>query len=133
MKTLLLFIIVISLTGCVVPQREIKSAPKPLPEVAADKNDQSEPAPELLSRKSPKMPFSAMRNMQDGWVQVKFNIDTAGVPTSVEVVDSSPAGVYDNAAKTAVKQWRYKPYELNGKPVVYKNHKTVMVFNFERG
>jgi TonB family protein len=34
--------------------------------------------------------------------------------SDVEVVESSPAGVFDNAAQAAVRKWMYEPRKENG-------------------
>jgi protein TonB len=45
---------------------------------------------------------------------VKFNITESGRVADVEVVESSPSGVFDNAAQTAVRKWLYEPRKENG-------------------
>ncbi len=49
-----------------------------------------------------------------GFVVVKFNITDNGKVTDVEVVESSPGGVFDNAAQAAVRKWIYEPRKENG-------------------
>ena len=49
-----------------------------------------------------------------GFVVVKFNITESGRVADVEVVESSPAGVFDNAAQSAVRKWMYEPRKENG-------------------
>jgi protein TonB len=51
-----------------------------------------------------------------GTVIVEAIIDQQGQVTSVRVLKSLPMGL-DNAAAEAVKKWRFRPAELNGKPV----------------
>jgi TonB family protein len=49
-----------------------------------------------------------------GFVVVKFNITENGRVADVEVVESSPAGVFDGAAQSAVRKWMYEPRKEDG-------------------
>jgi protein TonB len=49
-----------------------------------------------------------------GFVVVKFNITENGRVADVEVVESSPTGVFDSAAQSAVRKWVYEPRKENG-------------------
>ena len=48
-------------------------------------------------------------------VVVKLTIDKQGVPKDIYVLKGDP--MLAKAAVEAVRQWRYKPYKLNGEPV----------------
>ncbi len=60
-------------------------------------------------RVEPKYPVSAAKEGVEGSVLLQFDIDRAGMVKNVEVVNASPAYVFDNVAKTALKQWQYEP------------------------
>jgi periplasmic protein TonB len=49
-----------------------------------------------------------------GFVVVRFNISNTGRVSDVEVVESSPSGIFDAAAQTAVRKWMYEPRKENG-------------------
>ena len=49
-----------------------------------------------------------------GYVIVKFDIGDNGRVSNVEVVESTPPGVFDDAALTAVRKWVYEPRKENG-------------------
>jgi TonB family protein len=49
-----------------------------------------------------------------GFVIVKIDIGDNGRVSNVEVVESSPPGVFDDAALTAVRKWQYEPRRENG-------------------
>ena len=51
---------------------------------------------------------AAERNIE-GWVSVSFIIDIEGIPRDIVIVESEPAGTFDNSAITAVKSWRFSP------------------------
>jgi len=53
------------------------------------------------------------------------SIDTSGNVVNMKPVEGDPLLV--NAAMDAVKQWRYKPYVLNGEPLEVE---TSVVINF---
>jgi protein TonB len=48
---------------------------------------------------------------------VKYEIGDNGRVSNVEVLESTPPGVFDDAALTAVRKWIYEPRKENGVPV----------------
>jgi TonB family protein len=82
----------------------------PAPEVPAAVN--VVPA-KIIKRVAPVAP-SGVPLKTAGYVVVKFNIGDNGRVSDVEVVESSPSGVFDNAAQTAVRKWMYEPRKENG-------------------
>jgi protein TonB len=65
----------------------------------------------------PEYPQSALLKSIAGSVLVSFTVDTKGATSDVQVVQSTPAGVFDRAAVSAVKRWRYAPVIVNGAAV----------------
>jgi len=63
----------------------------------------------IISREAPRYPSRALKNGIEGWVQVRFFIDTDGKPTDVVVVQSEPRGTFNDAAIKSVKKWRFSP------------------------
>ena len=51
-----------------------------------------------------------------GWVEVRFDVDEKGRTTDVHVVAAEPAGVFDKAATSAIRRWRFRPYRVDGRP-----------------
>ena len=49
-----------------------------------------------------------------GFVVVKFEIGENGRVNNVAVLESTPPGVFDDAATTAVRKWIYEPRKENG-------------------
>jgi TonB family protein len=49
-----------------------------------------------------------------GYVVVRFNIGVNGRVSDLEVVESDPQGVFDEAAQDAVRKWVYEPRKENG-------------------
>ena len=73
----------------------------------ATKNIKNEVKPTY--RIEPKYPVQAAAEGIEGSVVLKFDIDRAGTVKNVEVVNGSPAYVFDKVAKTALEQWQYEP------------------------
>jgi protein TonB len=68
----------------------------------------------LVKKVNPEYPEEARRGRIQGTVVVHVIISKAGDITMIEPVSGDPALV--PAAIEAVKQWKYKPFLLNGKP-----------------
>ena len=54
-------------------------------------------------------PIEALRNKIEGWVDLQIRINSVGIIVDVKVLNSEPAGLFEVAAQTAVKHWRFKP------------------------
>ena len=80
----------------------------------------------LIHRVQPLYPRPAIITHTEGTVVLTAMIDTSGRITQLHVV-SGPA-LLINAAMDAVRQWRYKPYILNGSPVEVETQVSV-IFN----
>jgi TonB family protein len=65
----------------------------------------------------PDYPTAALNSRIGGVVTIEFTVGTNGEPRDVRVTDASPPGVFDKAATTAVKRWRYDPVVVNGAAV----------------
>ena len=78
---------------------------------------------------SPVYPDLARRMNVTGTVHVAIVVDTTGKVTSAKAVDGSP--VLRGSAELAVKQWRFEPATMNGKPVTGSGTVSV-TFNPER-
>ncbi len=66
---------------------------------------------------SPKYPRSAQRRNVTGSVDVMFTVSRNGTVTDIEVLDSAPGTVFDQAAMDAVAKWRFEPSLDNGQAV----------------
>ena len=77
----------------------------------------------LIKKVQPTYPQNALRLRQEGAVQLLATISKSGSITTVKVI-SGPSALA-KAATDAVKQWKYKPYLLNGEPVEVQTPITV--------
>jgi protein TonB len=64
-----------------------------------------------------------MQNHREGAVQLQASISKDGSVTGVKVLSGD--GLLARAATDAVKQWRYRPYLLNGQPIPIETQITV--------
>lgn len=69
----------------------------------------------LIKKVAPDYPKKARRAHVEGTVRLHAIIATDGSVKNLEVVSGDPLLV--NAALKAVRQWRYQPTQLDGRPV----------------
>jgi periplasmic protein TonB len=77
----------------------------------------------LIKRVQPKYPSAALAVHTEGAVQIQATINKEGTVTNLKVLSGDP--VLAHAALEAVRQWRYKPYYLDGDPVEIQTQITV--------
>ncbi len=77
----------------------------------------------ILKRVQPIYPAQAMQMRLEGTVELQANISKIGSITGIKQL--SGQAVLGRAAMDAVKQWKYKPYYLNGEPVEVQTQITV--------
>ena len=77
----------------------------------------------ILKRVQPVYPSSAMQMRIQGAVQLLATISKEGRISNLTVLSGD--GVLARAASDAVRQWKYKPYYLNGEPVEIQTQITV--------
>jgi TonB family protein len=92
---------------------KLNGAKKEGAEPAAGTKDQVQP--KLLTKVNPVYPEAARKAGIQGVVLVEAKIDEKGDVVAVKVVKSIPE--LDQAAIDAVKQWKYEPVLIEGKPV----------------
>ncbi len=69
----------------------------------------------MIKRVQPQYPQAALAVRAQGAVQIEATVSKEGAVTNVKVLKGDP--VLARAAVEAVRQWRYKPYYLDGQPV----------------
>jgi TonB family protein len=65
----------------------------------------------------PIYPESAKQRGLSGMVELIFTVTSDGRVDDVDIQRASPPQVFDEAAVEAVRKWRYRPYERNGRAV----------------
>jgi len=62
----------------------------------------------------PIYPKQAATNGTEGYVDLDFTISAEGIPSNLKVRDAVPRRVFDSAALSCVRQWRWEPIVQNG-------------------
>jgi periplasmic protein TonB len=77
----------------------------------------------LVKKIPPTYPASAMQMHKEGAVEILATISKNGDISAVKILSGDPQ--LARAAAEAVKQWKYKPYLLNGEPLEIQTQVTV--------
>jgi len=64
----------------------------------------------------PKYPWRARTKGIEGFVELAFSLDREGHVVDIEVVDSLPEGIFDQAATRALQKWKFAESGGSGKP-----------------
>ena len=67
----------------------------------------------LVSKVDPEYPAMAKQMRLSGRVQVDCFVDTNGAVERVQVLNGNP--LFSSSINSAMKKWRFKPFESNGK------------------
>jgi protein TonB len=71
----------------------------------------------LIKSVPPTYPQKAERGKIQGWVELDFTVAESGEVKDIAVHAASTAGVFEDAAISALAQWRYQPVLRDAKPV----------------
>jgi TonB family protein len=66
---------------------------------------------------APKFPSMTRNRATSGWVELEFTVRADGSTGDIVVTNANPRNTFDNAAKAAISEWRYKPVLRDGKAV----------------
>jgi protein TonB len=77
----------------------------------------------LYKKVAPSYPQNALRMHIEGIVELMATISKSGDITHIKIISGDAQ--LTKAASDAVKQWKYKPYLLNGEPVEIQTQVTV--------
>jgi TonB family protein len=100
-------------TGTSKQEKQEVPEPKP-PDVIVDPIDMVKPV--LIHRVNPEYPEIARKSRIQGVVILEAKVTREGIVENVKVIRGLHP-ILDQAAMKAVRQWRYKPATLNGKPM----------------
>ena len=77
----------------------------------------------IVKKVQPAYPEQARQMRLEGIVELQANISKAGNITGIKQLSGDP--ILGHSAVDAVRQWKYKPYFLNGEPVEVETQITV--------
>jgi TonB family protein len=77
----------------------------------------------IIKKVQPIYPAQAMQMRLEGKVELQANISKSGSITGIKQLSGD--GILGRAAIDAVRQWKYKPYFLNGEPIEIQTQITV--------
>lgn len=91
-------------------------------DAAADASARTVSASELTLLKSaqPAYPRRAQEQGTQGWVELEFTVSERGEVKDIAVRAAQPLGVFDDAARNALAQWRYQPVLRDGTAVAQR-------------
>ena len=85
-----------------------------------------------IETRTPRYPRDSLRDREEGTVLLRVVVDREGRPTSVELVRSSGHARLDRAARESVREWRFRPVQVDGVAVPASGLVPV-AFNLARG
>lgn len=88
-----------------------------------DRNAEGDVVP--LVRIQPQYPRDAAVAQIEGYVTIRFTIDTTGSVRSPRVIDSNPPRVFDREAIRAILRWKFKPRVVDGQAVEREATQTI--------
>ena len=76
---------------------------------------------QLVSGSGPVYPAVAKAEGLEGMVVVRYGVSIDGRVIDARVDRAEPAGVFEEAALSAVRSWRYNPAIRDGEPIAVSN------------
>lgn len=67
--------------------------------------------PEPVSTVKPAYPASAFAHRVNGHVVVSFDVNNEGDVVNARVLSAEPAGIFDEEALGAIRQWKFTPHK----------------------
>lgn len=63
--------------------------------------------PQLIQAEAPEFPRAAERREIEGHVVVRYTVTADGAVSNIEVVEATPAGVFERSVMRALESWQY--------------------------
>ncbi len=83
-------------------------------------------APELVKMVIPAYPEEAKRKNIEGRVMFQIVVDENGHVVEAIVISAIPPGIFEEAAREAIMQWRYRPAKIRDRPIRVRMNAPVM-------
>lgn len=88
---------------------------------------------QLVSGTGAVYPPLAKRQGVEGFVVVRYDVDTEGRVLNARVVEASPPDVFDESALQAVSRWRFRAPRRGGEPQPVTGLESRLEFSLEGG
>ena len=85
-----------------------------------------------IFRIQPSYPRRAAIEGIEGFVILKFDITETGQTDNISVLQASPPQIFNSSAIQALKQWKYKAKQVEGKPIRQNNLKVQLDFTLQK-
>lgn len=82
--------------------------------------DEIDQNPISIVKNPPIYPIRAKMRRIEGKVVLQFVVDENGAVRGLSVVESTPRGIFESAARRAVERWRFKPGIKDGRTVAVR-------------
>ena len=73
----------------------------------------------------PRYPSAALRNNQEGWVDVQYTVNVDGSVSNIQVTGAEPRHVFDNAAIDALRRAKFSPAMRDGTATASQQQKRI--------
>ncbi|HTV84733.1 MAG TPA: energy transducer TonB [Dyella sp.] len=70
-------------------------------------------------------PSSALRNNQEGWVDLQYTVNADGSVTNINIVNAEPRHVFDSAAIEAIRHAKFSPALRDGTAIASQQQKRI--------
>ena len=80
----------------------------------------------------PVYPPSKIAREIEGYAQVGFSVSSTGAVYDAHIIDSKPKGAFEKSALKAIAKFKYKPRQVEGKPVNTQGQSYVFKFTLEK-
>ena len=80
----------------------------------------------------PEYPIAALRKGVSGYVLLEYSVDSNGQAKSIDVIKSSPEGVFDKVAIKALKRSRFEVTSVDGRDVEVTSQSKRYVFDIDQ-
>ncbi|HET7332360.1 energy transducer TonB [Dyella sp.] len=78
-----------------------------------------------ISTIRPRYPATALRNNQEGWVDVQYTVNADGSVSNIQVTGAEPRHVFDNAAIDALRRAKFSPAMRAGTAIASQQQKRI--------
>jgi TonB family protein len=121
-------VFVLLLTGSELAYGQRTVVPRDAPSVQ-DEHDAAELGISPINHCTVAYPEDELQRGQAGWVLVGFTIESDGEVQDIQVIDSSPEGIFDQAALAGMSGCRYRPIAADGKLMEGRELRVIVHFD----